>query len=84
MGINGLGVYPIIKDAFADLVELLVVVIFVEGVLLKRGVLVLDGPFVAVHTLCFKLIKNTIRVSNGAYRWAEKAGCRAIGECSYG
>ena len=57
MGVDGLGVEAVVKDALADLVEILIVVVFVEGVLLERSVLVLDGPFVAVHTLCFKLIR---------------------------
>lgn len=57
MRVDGFGVELVIEDASADLVELLVVVVFVEGVLLERSVLVLDRPFVAVHSLCFKLIR---------------------------
>jgi hypothetical protein len=58
MGIKSLRLKLIIKDSPTDVIQIFIIVVFVEGILLEGGIFILYGHFVAIHTLSFKLIKN--------------------------
>ncbi len=45
----------IVEDTLADMVEIFVIVVFVEGILPERCVFVLDGSFVAIHDVKFEI-----------------------------
>jgi len=55
----------VIKNSFADSVQLLIVVVFTVRVLSERGVFIVDGSVVGIHSLEFKLtVKMLLNLSN--------------------
>jgi hypothetical protein len=60
VGVKRLGMGPVFKDPSTDVLEFLVVIVFIEGILLQRCVFVLDGAFVTIHRYLSNYIYLTI------------------------
>ena len=56
MCVKGLRMALIFKNSLTDVLEIFVVIVLIEGIFFEWSILVLDGAFVAIHTLSFKLI----------------------------